>query len=157
MKQWKFNAENYDPEKSFDVIPVGDHRVRIEEVEEQISKSSGNNMLKLTIKASGYSSKLFHYLVFMDDRPEITDQNLGKIFDSFGIPQGDMNLFGWVGKVGAARVKHEQYEGKPQARIAYFINRSKQDDLPLWQEKGSSSSYGTSVREEVHEESDVPF
>jgi hypothetical protein len=150
--KWTFDASQYDPNKSFELIPVGDHRVRIETVEEQVSKT-GNDMLKLTLTASGYGSKLFHYVVFMPDRPEITNQNLGTIFDSFGIQQGNMNIYEWQGKVGAARVKHEQYDGKPQAKIAYFLLRSKQDDLPPWQEKGDKNF--TSVREE--EEVNVPF
>jgi hypothetical protein len=151
--KWNFDASQYDPNKSFELIPVGDHRVRIETVEEQISKNTGYEMFKLTLSASGYGSKLFHYVVFMPDRPEITNQNLGTIFDSFGIQQGNMNIYEWQGKVGAARVKHEQYDGKPQAKIAYFLLRSKQDDLPPWQEKGDKNF--TSVREE--EEVNVPF
>lgn len=153
MIRWKFDANQYDPNKSFELIPVGDHRVRIETVEEQISKNTGYEMFKLTLSASGYGSKLFHYVVFMPDRPEITNQNLGTIFDSFGIQQGNMNIYEWQGKVGAARVKHEQYDGKPQAKIAYFLLRSKQDDLPPWQEKGDKNF--TSAREE--EEVNVPF
>lgn len=151
--KWTFDANQYDANKTFELIPVGDHRVRIETVEEQISKNTGYEMFKLTLSASGYGSKLFHYVVFMPDRPEITNQNLGTIFDSFGIQQGNMNIYEWQGKVGAVRVKHEQYDGKPQAKIAYFLLRSKQDDLPPWQEKGDKNF--TSVREE--EEVNVPF
>jgi hypothetical protein len=151
--KWTFDANQYDANKTFELIPVGDHRVRIETVEEQISKNTGYEMFKLTLSASGYGSKLFHYVIFMPDRPEITNQNLGTIFDSFGIQQGNMNIYEWQGKVGAARVKHEQYDGKPQAKIAYFLLRSKQDDLPPWQEKGDKNF--TSVREE--EEVNVPF
>lgn len=152
MINWKFDANQYDPNKSFELIPVGDHRVRIETVEEQTSKS-GNDMLRLTLSVSGYGSKLFHYIVFMPDKPEITNQSLGSVFDSFGITPGDMNFYGWQWRVGAARVKHEQYDGKPQAKIAYFLLRSKQGDLPPWQEKGDKNF--TSVREE--EEVNVPF
>lgn len=151
--KWTFDANQYDANKTFELIPVGDHRVRIETVEEQISKNTGYEMLKLTLSVSGYGSKLFHYVVFMPDRSEITNQNLGTIFDSFGIQQGNMNIYEWQGKVGAARVKHEQYDGKPQAKIAYFLLQSKQDDLPPWQEKGDKNF--TSVREE--EEVNVPF
>lgn len=154
--KWNFDASQYDPNKSFELIPVGDHRVRIETVEEQVSKT-GNDMLKLTLTASGYGSKLFHYVVFMPDRPEITNQNIGSICDSIGVPLPkngeEVNYHEWQGKVGAARVKHEQYDGKPQAKIAYFLLRSKQDDLPPWQEKGDKNF--TSVREE--EEVNVPF
>jgi hypothetical protein len=156
MIEWKFDANQYDPNKSFELIPVGDHRVRIETVEEQTSKS-GNDMLRLTLSVSGYGSKLFHYIVFMPDKPEITNQSLGSVFDSFGITPGDMNFYGWQGRVGAARVKHEPYDGKQTAKVSYFIMRSKQDNLPPWQEKGGDKNFGASIRTEELELSEVPF
>lgn len=154
MINWKFDANQFDPDKAFELIPVGDHRVRVENAEEQVSKT-GRDMIKLTLAVSGYGSKLFHYIVFMDDRPDITNQNLGMFFDSFGIRPGDMNLQNWIGKVGAARVKHEQYEGKANARISFFILRSKQEGLPIWQEKGANAP--RSMREESGELVDIPF
>ncbi len=163
MINWNFDANQFDPDRGFEPVPVGDHRVRVEDAEEQVSKT-GRDMIKLTLAVSGHSSKLFHYIVFMEERQDITNQNLGMFFDSFGITPGDMNLQNWIGKVGAARVKHEQYDGKQQARVAYFILWSKQGDLPPWKESGSgngSSSYTPrSFREEISSDEelvDVPF
>ena len=107
MINWKFDANQFDPDKTFELIPVGDHRVRVESAEEQISKT-GRDMVKLTLAVSGYGSRLFHYIVFMDDRPDITNQNLGMFFDSFGIRPGDMNLQNWIGKVGAVSSDFKQ-------------------------------------------------
>lgn len=45
---WKYNPDEFNPNVSFEVVPVGDHRVRIEEVEQQVSKNTGNEMLKIT-------------------------------------------------------------------------------------------------------------
>ena len=72
---WNFNADDYE-ERSFDLIPVGNHRIRVAEIEETTS-SKGNQMLKFTFDVSGYNSKLFWYLVFMPDNPKITNQNIG--------------------------------------------------------------------------------
>lgn len=130
IKEWRFNADDYK-ENDFAPIPVGDHRVRIANVEEQKS-NAGNDMLKLTLDVSGHGSSLWFYLVFMPDNPQMTNQKLGQIFDSFGITPGDMNTSNWIGKVGGARVKHELYNGENSAKVNYFLSRSKVEKLPAW-------------------------
>ncbi len=136
MIDWHFNPENYNPDR-FELIPPGDYRVRIEDAEEQESKS-GYPMIKMTLKVSGYNGSIWHYMVFMNDNPDkirMTDDNLGRIFDSFGIPQGDLTLEHWKGKVGAAHVRNEpDNKGTMRAVIGYFIQKEKQDSLPPWQE-----------------------
>lgn len=134
---WNFNANDYE-EQSFKPIPIGDHRVRIASAEEQIS-GTGKQMIKLTLEVSGYSSTIWHYIVFMPDNQKLTNQKLGELWNSFGIPQGNFNLNSWVGKVGAAKVKHEEYNGESNAKIAYFINKDRQDKLPAWKEPNKSS------------------
>lgn len=144
---WNFNADDYQ-EMSFEPVPVGDHRVRIEDAEEQVSQSSGNQMIKLTLKASGCLSKLFHYLVFMPDKPELTNQKLGEVFESFGITPGNLNIETWKGRVGGCRVKHEIYEGEPKAKISYFLTRPKQENLPPWSEEVKKDDNNmTSIRD----------
>ncbi len=154
MVNWNFNAADYE-EQSFKPIPVGDHRVRIASAEEQIS-SSGRQMIKLVLDVSGYGSTIWHFIVFMPENQKLTNQKLGELWNSFGIPQGNFNLNSWVGKVGAAKVKHEDYNGESNAKIAYFINKDRQDKLPAWQEPNKSSSNGF---EEVPTPSadDLPF
>ena len=137
MVNWNFNAADYE-EQSFKPIPVGDFRVRIALAEEQTS-GNGRQMIKLTLDVSGYSSTLWHYIVFMPENQKLTNQKLGELWNSFGIPQGNFNLQQWVGKVGAAKVKHEDYNGEPTAKVAYFINKDKQDKLPAWQEPNKST------------------
>lgn len=122
-------------ENTYDEIPVGKHRVRIAGAEKAISKS-GNDMLVLTLDVSGYNSRLWHYVVFMPDRPEITNRKLTEIFDSFGIADGDFNLANWKGKVGACVTKQDEYGTK----VNYFINRKKQGELPPWKEPSESTS-----------------
>ena len=126
---WNFNSEDVE---EFALVAPGDHRVRIAAAEETVSKS-GNDMIKLTLDVSGSGSKLFYYLVFMPDNTTMTNTNLKRLWDSFGIDSGNLNTASWVGKVGAVRVKHEDYNGDPQARVSYFIARNKQDALPAWQ------------------------
>lgn len=136
--QWNFNEADYQ-ETAFAPIPVGDHRVRIASVEEQKS-SNGNDMLKIVLDVSGYSSTLWHFLVFLPQNPQMTNQKLGQIFDSFGIQPGNMNFSSWIGKVGGCRIKHEQYNGETKERVSYFLSRSKVDKLPAWQEPAGKAS-----------------
>ena len=140
---WNFNAVEGQEEmgKGFATIPVGDYRIRFATIEETTS-SKGKDMLKITFDVSGYGSKIFHYLVFDGSTEEArkrTNGNLAKIYDSFGITVGDMNFKTWIGKVGACRVKHEMYENEPQAKVSYFILKSKQQTLPAWKESGTQN------------------
>jgi hypothetical protein len=121
---WNFQRT----EQQFQTIPAGDHRVVIDSAEKAQSKA-GNDMLVIKLRVSGYDSMLWHYIVFMDEHPEITNRNLTQLFDSFGIADGDFNLAGWVGKAGAA---HTKIDDQGYAKVAWFIHKSKQDKLPPW-------------------------
>lgn len=146
--EWNYQRE----ESTFEEIPVGEHRVRIADAEKAISKN-GNDMLVLTLDVSGYKSRLWHYVVFMPDHPEITNRNLTSIFDSFGIADGDFNLANWKGKVGACMTKQDEYGTK----VRYFINKNKQDKLPPWKEP---SAKGEAPKGQVLQEvngDDLPF
>ena len=144
MIDWEYNPDDYTG-NTYQLIPPGDYRVRIEDAVEGESKSSGKPMITLTLKVSGYNSKLWHYIVVDGSTSEAkarTNNNFGQIFDSFAIPIGNFNISSWIGKVGAARIKHRpdnREVGKMQASISFFITRSKQDELPAWQEKAVRS------------------
>lgn len=157
MIQWNFNEKDYE-ESNFSIIPVGDFRVRIANAEEKKSQN-GNDMVVLTLDVSGHSSSLWYYLVFMPDNPQMTNQKLGQIFDSFGITPGDMNIKNWLGKVGGARVKHEKYNGEDTAKVAYFLSRAKVDKLPAWQDTPGKASVtgGNAVFEEIPSDDSLPF
>ncbi|MDO4945460.1 MAG: DUF669 domain-containing protein [Ruminococcus sp.] len=139
MLNFNFNANDYE-EKTYEPIPVGDYRIRVENAEETVSKSSGKDMVKLTFAVSGKSSKLFFYLVIDPADQKATNQRFGTFWDSFGIPFGNSDPQSWIGKVGACRVIHEDYQGEPQAKVKYLINRKKQAALPAWVEPPASGS-----------------
>lgn len=153
--QWNFNADDYK-ENDFAPIPVGDHRVRIANAEEKKSQN-GNDMIVLTLDVSGHSGSLWFYLVFMPNNPQITNQRLGQIFDSFGIAPGNMNIETWKGKVGGCRVKHEQYNGETSAKVNYFLSRSKVDGLPAWSEPAGKASVTGGGNPVVTNDDDLPF
>lgn len=129
---WEYQREE---SKNFAPIPEGDYRIRIKSAEKAVSKNSGNDMIALQFEVSGKSSLLFHYIVFLPDRRDVTNRMLTQFFDSFaGIPDGDFNLDLWAGQVGACHVKHEEYNGETRAKLHYFISADKARDLPAWVE-----------------------
>ena len=146
--EWNYQRE----ESTFEEIPVGEHRVRIADAEKAISKN-GNDMLVLTLDVSGYKSRLWHYVVFMPDHPEITNRNLTSIFDSFGIADGDFNLANWKGKVGACMTKQDDFGTK----VRYFLSRKKQESLPPWKEPSESGGKKKPRLEAFEDEGDIPF
>jgi hypothetical protein len=134
---WNFDNSQYQ-EHTFKPIPVGEHRVRIASAEEAVSLNN-NPMIKLTLDVSGYNSTILHNVMFLADKQELTNQKLGELFNSFGIQPGNLNIASWIGKVGAAKVKHEPYNGEDRAKVAYFINKDRQDKLPAWVEPSNKA------------------
>ena len=139
MINWTFDSSLYE-ENTFKPIPVGEHRVRIANAEEQVSNNSGNQMIKLTLDVSGHNGSLWHYIVFMPENQKLTNQKLGEVFNSFGIQPGNFNLTSWINKVGACKVKHEQYNGEVSAKVAWFIAKDKQGNLPAWKEPSNKAA-----------------
>ncbi len=148
---WNYNRE----EQSFKTkIPEGRIRIRIKEAEKAVSKQ-GNDMLALQFDVSGYSETLYHYIVFMNDKPEITNRMLTQFFDSFkDIPDGEFDTSKWIGKVGACTIKHDDYNGNIKAKVGYFIPADKQDDLPPWQ--GAQVHTGDGFMD-IPDDVEVPF
>ena len=114
-----------------------------------------NDGYEITLEVSGYNSKLWHYLVLKQDDPKKTNQSIGSFFDSFGITDFDLSHYrGWIGKVGAVRVKHEDYNGTTSAKVAYCISRAKQEKLPEAQFPVGSA---TVTLTPIVEDSELPF
>ena len=135
---WQFNPNEYTPE-TFSIIPAGDHRVRIADVEMKTFKS-GSQGFEIVLDVSGHGGKLWFYLVLDTNDTKKTNQRIGSFFESFNISDFDMTHFkGWIGKIGAVRVKHEEYNGTQSAKAAFCIARKKQEQLPPWKETGNSS------------------
>lgn len=156
MATWNFDPSSYE-EKDFAIIPAGDHRVRIADVEEKVS-SKGNEMYEITFEVSGYNSRLWFYLVLDKSDAKKTNQRIGDFFNSFGIT--DHNLGSgkqWIGKVGAVKVKHEEYNGSMSAKVAFVINRKGQDKLPPANFSSTAAPASAAGFQAVVSESDLPF
>ena len=91
MINWNFNPEEYT-ERSFALIPEGNHRVTITNVEEKLF-NSGNEGFEITLEVSGFNSKLWYYLVFDPNDSAKTNQRIGMFFDSFAIQDHDISHY----------------------------------------------------------------
>lgn len=144
----------YKREETSAQVPVGKHRIRIKAADKAMSKS-GNDMLALQFDVSGSPLTLYHYIVFLNDRPEITNRNLTNFFDAFpGIAEGDFDMRHWIGQVGACEVKQDKNDPE-RTRISYFIKADKQGDLPPWRDaNGNTTPSGFT---QVATPADFPF
>ena len=158
MANWVFNPSDYSA-NDFAPVPAGDHRVRISDVVEK-KFSSGNEGFEITLEVSGHNSKLWFYLVLDPTDTKKTNQRIGTFFESFGIGDFDLSHFrGWIGKIGGVRVKHEEYNGNMQAKVAFCISRKNQDKLPAWQQNGNAipNAYGGTANANFESVDELPF
>lgn len=154
--QWNYDPNNYK-ENDYSIIPEGDHRVRIADVKER-TFNSGNEGFEITLDVSGHNSKLWYYLVINPANPEQTNQRLGTFFNSFGITNTNIAAYHqWIGKVGGARVRHEEYNGNQSAKVHFFINKSKQENLPPWKGNASTVQSQQQTAFTPVEAEDLPF
>ena len=118
-------AWEYTREENTRLTP-GDYRVEIVDVQETTSKTSGNDMLVITVKPNGSNIKIQNYIV----KNQYWNRNLTQFFDAFPqIQEGDFNFLGWVGCVGAARLKEDE---NGYLKIGWFIDAKKAEKLPAW-------------------------
>lgn len=154
MSGWNYKR---DDSRSFKPISEGEHRIRIASAE-RATASTGKQMLTLKFDVSGEKGKLFHNIVFLPDRPEITNRNLTQFFDSFAdIPEGEFELAKWIGKVGACVVKHEEWNGDKKARVHYFISKSEQANLPAWVEPDGDANAPITAPAAGGIDDEIPF
>ncbi len=156
MANWNFDPSQYQ-EKEFALIPVGDYRVRIADVVEK-TFNSGNAGYEITLEVNGFNSKVWFYLVLDSSNPAQTNQRIGDFFNCFGITNVAMGSGKqWIGSVGAVRIKHDEYNGNTTAKVAYCINRSRQDKLPAWKNTASATAAQPTGFTNLEIPEDLPF
>lgn len=156
MANWNFDPSQYS-EKNFEIIPQGDYRARIADVTEKKFKS-GNEGYEITLDINGYNSKMWFYLVLDPSNVAATNQRIGDFFNSFGITNTAMGTGKqWIGSVGAVRVKHEQYDGRNTAKVAYCIARARQDKLPAWKNPAGATAPQAAPANTVEIPDELPF
>lgn len=142
----------YEREKGTRLSP-GDYRVSIVDVQDTISKSSGNPMIVVTVQPNGSGIKIQNYIV----KNEYFNRNMTQFFDAFPqIEEGDFNLLGWVGCVGAARLKEDE---NGYLKVAWFLDARRAEKLPPWQGELPERQTVTEIEgfTEITDDSELPF
>ena len=120
-----------------DILAEGDYRVSISNAMPTVAKN-GTEGVEITFDVNGHSNRLRHYIWFNHNDVQRTNQKLGQFFNSFDIGPMEYNsCTPWVDKKGAVHVVHAEYKGRTIAKVAFCIERDKQDTLPPWQEEAS--------------------
>jgi hypothetical protein len=134
---WTYNPKQYT-NHDFELIPEGNHRVRIKEVTYKVF-SNGKNGFEIMLEVSGYgASRIWHYITLDPEDPQRTNQRLGSFFDSFAITDYNLaNYQSWIGKMGAVRVKHSIYNGSKTATTPFCLGKLQQKKLPVWNDNDS--------------------
>lgn len=144
MANFIYNPSEYTATK-FTPIPEGDHRVRITDVTSEIF-SNGKPGYEIILEVNGYNNKLWHYITIDHMDTKKTNQRLGSFFNSFDITDYDLdNYEDWIGHCGAVRVKHDIYEGRVIARVAFCLSADQHDKLPEWQNKSSNNVFDFNI------------
>ncbi len=133
---WNYNPDDYNANTS-GILAEGDYRVCISSAMPKVAKN-GTHGLEITLKVNGNTNNLKHYIWFNPNDVHRTNQRLGQFFNSFDIgPSEQTSCVPWLDKRGAVHVVHSEYKGRTIAKVAYCIERDKQDKLPNWQEEES--------------------
>ena len=73
-------------------------------------------MIVVTVQPNGSNIKIQNYIV----KNEYFNRNMTQFYDAFPqIQEGDFNMLGWVGCVGAARLKEDE---NGYLKVAWFID-----------------------------------
>ena len=145
MSDWEYKREEASR------LSAGDYRVAIVDAQNGISKTSSNPMITVTVQPNGSNIKIHSYIV----KNEYFNRNATQFFDAFPqIDEGDFNLLGWVGCVGAARLKEDE---NGYIKVAWFLDAKRAEKLPPWQGEMPERQTVTALdgAEEVDE--DLPF
>ena len=130
---WNYNPDDYTPNTS-GILAEGDYRVCISSAMPTVAKN-GTHGLEITLDVNGHTNNLRHYIWFNPSEVQLTNRKLGQFFNSFDIGPSERNSCApWIDKKGAVHVIHSEYKGRTIAKVAYCIERDKQDKLPEWQE-----------------------
>ena len=142
------NWNNYVHE-TMSTLQPGDYRVEIVSAEEKTSKS-GKPMIVVGIKPNGSGITINEYFV----QGDFFNRKMSGFFDAFPqINDGDFNFIGWVGCVGAARLKQDG----DYLRVHFFLSPKQAEKLPEWQGAMPERQTVTSFEEVTDDGDDLPF
>ena len=118
--------------------------------EEQKSKTSGKDMIVVSVKPSGAEFSVKYYIVKNDK----FCRNMTIFFDSFPeIQDGDFEFLHWVGCEGAANFVEDE---NGYTKIRWFIEAPKAKDLPPFEGTKPDKIEVNDAFSDINED-DLPF
>ena len=131
---WNYNPNDYSA-SALGILAEGDYRVSINSAMPTMAKN-GTEGLEITFDVNGHNNRLKHYIWFNPNEVQRTNQKLGQFFNSFAIAPSEQNSCEpWRDKKDAVHVIHSDYKGRTIAKVAFCIERDKQDKLPEWHDE----------------------
>jgi hypothetical protein len=107
-----------------EVPPEAEYTARIEDAEQTLSKASNQPMIKVSYKIVGTEHDGFPLF----DNFSLTPQALWKLQDFLTILTGErpegpisLDLQDWMGREVNVIIGHEDYNGKPTAKIQTYV------------------------------------
>lgn len=130
---------------------TGNLRCVIVDAEEGISKSSGLNMITITVRPSGTKFKVKTWLVQNDKFQD----NAGRFFDTFPeIKDGNFNLVEWIGAMGAANFAEND---RGYLEVKWWITADRAESLPEFEGERPERQTVTSIVEPEEDPDDLPW
>ncbi len=103
-------------------VPPGDYDVRVIAAIETVSKTTGTEMIKLTLEVEGHGCRLYDYLVGSPAALWRIDAFRRAIGETVVAGQQvDVSASELVGRCGRARLRVEEYEGKLSNRVDLWL------------------------------------
>lgn len=125
----KYFSSNESP-RDFHVKP-GDYDVRIIDAVETVSKTSGAEMIKLTLEVEGHGCRLYDYLIASESTAWKIDtfrRAIGEtVHEEVEVEIVARDL---VGKKARARLKTEEYNGKLNNKVDAWLEPAKPASKP---------------------------
>lgn len=116
--------DDYKREEGHGVAKAGKFRCVIVSAEETVSKTSGKDMIVITVRPSGSKANVKYFLV----HNQYFNRNATQFFDAFpAIGDGNFNTVEWVGAMGAADFK---VGDRGYLEVGYFLSPERAADLP---------------------------
>ena len=149
MTNWNYQRE----EDEMSAPVTGKKRCVIVSAEESVSKTSGNPMIIIGVRPSGFNFTVKEYLV-QNDR---FNMNATKLFDCFpSIGEGNFNLLTWIGAEGAALFDEDE---RGFLRVKRWLYPKQAANLPPFEGEKPEQQEVTSLDDPEEEEDDdeMPF
>ena len=107
----------------YSILPVGEYEFEVSDLEKTFSKA-GNKMAKITMDIifEGHKYKVFDNIVLMSNMK----WKIAQFFECLGLKKKGTELksMPWnqvVEKHGRVKIKHEEYNGKTNAKVDFYI------------------------------------